>query len=73
MKNVIAEKRSFKVQKGDVLLMISDGIMQTGDKTGALPAFTRGNAHTVASAVMTYAAGRTEASDDMSVCAIRLY
>ena len=73
MKNVIAEKRSFKVQKGDVLLMISDGIMQTGDKTGALPAFTRGNAHTVASAVMTYAAGRTEASDDMSVCAVRLY
>lgn len=73
MKNVIAEKRAFKVQKGDVLLMLSDGIMQTGDGEEALPAFTRGSAHTVANAVMTCAAGRTEACDDMSVCAVRLY
>ncbi len=73
MKNVIAEKRSFKVQKGDVLLMLSDGIMQTGDSPEALPAFTRGNAHTVANAVMTCAVSRTEAGDDMSVCALRLY
>ncbi len=73
MKDVIAEKRTFKVQKGDVLLMISDGIMQVGDGEDALPAFTRGHAHAVASAVMSYAVSRTEVCDDMSVCALRLY
>lgn len=73
MRDVIAEKRTFKVQKGDVLLLLSDGVLQVGDSDGELPTVSAGNAHAVASAVMTAARSRSECSDDMSVCAIRVY
>lgn len=73
MRDVIAEKRTFKVQRGDVLLLLSDGVLQVGDPDGELPTVSAGNAHTVASAVMTAARTRTACGDDMSVCAIRVY
>ncbi len=73
MKDVIAEKRTFKVKKGDVLLLLSDGILQVEDEDGDLPAVSGGNAHTVASAVLAAARERTECADDMSVCAVRIY
>ncbi len=73
MKDVIAEKRTFKVKKGDVLLLLSDGVLQVEDEDGALPVVSGGNAHAVASAVLGAARERTDCADDMSVCAVRIY
>lgn len=73
MKDVIAEKRTFKVKKGDVLLLLSDGVLQVEDSDGELPVISGGNAHTVASAVLAAARERTDCADDMSVCAVRIY
>jgi len=73
MKDVIAEKRTFKVKKGDVLLLLSDGVLQVGDEGGDLPVISGGNAHTVANAVLATARERTDCDDDMSVCALRIY
>ena len=64
---------SFKVKKGDVLLLLSDGVLQVEDEDGALPVVSGGNAHTVASAVLGAARERTDCADDMSVCAVRIY
>ncbi len=73
MKDVIAEKRTFKVKKGDVLLLLSDGVLQVEDDSGDLPVISGGNAHTVANAVLTAARERTDCADDMSVCAVRIF
>jgi serine/threonine protein phosphatase PrpC len=73
MKDVIAEKRSFKLKKGDVLLLLSDGVLQVEEGGGDLPVIHGGNAHAVANAVLSAARERTDRSDDMSVCAIRIY
>lgn len=73
MQDVIAEKHSFKVRRGDVVLLLSDGVMQVGDPDGSIPSVPAGNAHTVASAVMSAARERTACADDMSVCAVRVY
>lgn len=73
MKDVIAEKRSFKLKKGDVLLLLSDGVLQVEEGGGDLPVIHGGNAHAVANAVLSAARERTDRSDDMSVCALRIY
>ncbi len=73
MQDVIAEKHTFKVRRGDVILILSDGVMQVGDSAETLPAVSAGSAHTVASAVLAAARERTANADDMSVCAVRVY
>ena len=80
MRDIIAEKRTFRVRKGDMLLILSDGVLQVGDSSGALraganrlPMASAGNAHAVASAVLTAARTQSACADDMSVCAVRLY
>lgn len=94
LKDVIAEKRTFRLQKGDLLLMLSDGVLQTGDPPAKLPspgkAASRSenapkpaasvltalrpsrSAHAYAHAVLSEARSRTGASDDMSVCTVRI-
>lgn len=73
MRDVIAEKRTFQVRKGDLLLMMSDGVLQVGDPDRRLPTVSAGNAHAVASAILTAARGNSSCADDMSVCAVRVY
>lgn len=73
MQDVIAEKHTFKVRRGDVILLLSDGVMQVGDSDTVLPAVLSGSAHAVASAVLSAARERTDCADDMSVCAVRVY
>ncbi len=73
MQDVIAEKHTFKVRRGDVILLLSDGVLQVGDSDEALPSVPAGSAHAVASAVLSEARDRTACSDDMSVCAVRVY
>ena len=80
MRDIIAEKRTFRVRKGDMLLLLSDGVLQVGDSSGALraeanrlPMASAGNAHAVASAVLTAARTQSSCADDLSVCAVRLY
>lgn len=80
MRDVIAEKRTFQVRKGDLLLLMSDGVLQVGDSSRSLrngekhfPIVSGGNAHAVASAVLDAAREHSSCADDMSVCAIRIY
>lgn len=80
MRDVIAEKRTFQLRKGDLLLLMSDGVLQVGDSsgplrggTGRLPTVSPGNAHAVASAVLAAAREHSSCADDMSVCAVRVY
>lgn len=73
MRDVIAEKRTFSVRKGDIILLLSDGVLQVDDPPQNLPVVSAGNAHAVASAVLSAARDRSACADDMSVCAIRVY
>ncbi|MCH5183374.1 MAG: SpoIIE family protein phosphatase [Oscillospiraceae bacterium] len=73
MRDVIAEKRTFRIRKGDLVLLMSDGVLQVGDPSGSLPTVSPGNAHAVASAVLTAARAHSSCADDMSVCAVRIY
>lgn len=74
MRGVIAEKKTFRVESGDMIVMMSDGIQQTG---GAPVLPERGlppmpSAHALASRMLREARARGEAADDMSVCVIRV-
>ena len=76
MKNVIAEKRSFKLEKGDMLVMLSDGVLQTGSENTLLP--EKGlppmpSARALASKIIREARKSCETADDMSVCVLRVY
>ncbi len=76
MKNVIAEKRSFNLEKGDMLVMLSDGILQTGSENTILPESNlppMPSARALASKIIREACKNCESSDDMSVCVLRLY
>ena len=73
LRDVIAEKRTFRLQKGDLLLMLSDGVLQTEDPPTRLPLPADRSAHSYCSAVLSAARTRTGAADDMAVCAIRVY
>ena len=73
LRDVIAEKRIFRLQKGDLLLMLSDGVLQTEDPPARIPLPGDRSAHSYCSAVLSAARDRTGASDDMAVCAIRVY
>lgn len=76
MRNVIAEKKSFPLQKGDMIVMLSDGILQTGSEKALLP--EKGlppmpSARALASKIIREARKSCETADDMSVCVLRIY
>lgn len=76
MRNVIAEKKSFPLLKGDMIVMLSDGILQTGSEKAILP--EKGlppmpSARALASKIIREARKSCETADDMSVCVLRIY
>ena len=75
MKNVIADKKSFTLEKGDMLVMMSDGILQTGSPNTLLPKSgipPMPSARALATAIFREAQNCTESLDDMSVCVLKL-
>ena len=76
MKNVIAERKSFTLEKGDMLVMLSDGVLQTGCENTILPKESippMPSARALASKIIREARKDQEAADDMSVCVLRVY
>lgn len=77
MREVIAERITVTLKKGDFLVMVSDGVVQTGSKgldlSGILKEGHCRSAHALASRVLEEARTRAECTDDMSVCAMRFY
>jgi serine/threonine protein phosphatase PrpC len=77
MREVIAERITVTLKKGDFLVMVSDGVVQTGSKGLDLSGIVKEghcrSAHALASRVLEEARTRAECSDDMSVCAMRFY
>lgn len=78
MKTVIADKKTFRVERGDLIVMLSDGILQTGEPFELLPqdelaSSSSANARSLASKLLREARLRAEAADDMSVCVLRLF
>lgn len=73
LRDVVAEQRRFSVRKGDVLLLLSDGVLQVDDPPQSFPPVQSGTAHAVAAGVLSAARTRSAGADDMSVCAIRVY
>ncbi|MBR4278902.1 MAG: SpoIIE family protein phosphatase, partial [Clostridia bacterium] len=69
MKNVIADKKCFTLEKGDMLVMMSDGILQTGSPNTLLPKSgipPMPSARALASTIFREAQHYAEAVDDMS-------
>ena len=75
MSSVVAEKRQFNLEKGDVLIMMSDGVMQTGSATLPVPQkFGQSSGvQSLASEIISEAREQNRACDDMSVCVLRIY
>ena len=76
MRNVIAEKKSFRIEKGDMIVMLSDGVMQTGGENNILPEKSlppMPSARALASKLLRDARNFAEAADDMSVCVLRIF
>ena len=76
MRDIIAEKKTFSVRRGDVIVMLSDGVLQTGDNAAALGSLKSASAHgaqQMATAVLERAEAAEGAGDDMSVCVLRFY
>ena len=76
MRSVIAEKKSFNIEKGDMIVMLSDGVLQTGNKQQLIP--SKGlppmpSARALASKIIREARRNCETADDMSVCVLRIY
>ena len=74
MEKVIADKKTFRIEKGDMIVMLSDGILQTGnpsilpdDGIPPMPA-----ARALANKIMHDAQMNSEVADDMSVCVLRI-
>ncbi len=75
MKNVIADKKCFTLEKGDMLVMMSDGILQTGSPNTLLPKSgipPMPSARALASTIFREAQHYAESVDDMSVCVLKL-
>lgn len=75
MDKVIADKKTFNLEKGDMVVMLSDGILQTGSEESILP--PKGippmpSARALAGKIMRQAQ-QSDISDDMSVCVLRIY
>ncbi len=76
MRNVIADKKTFRLEKGDMIVMLSDGILQTGSDFPILPKSgipPLPSARALATKILREARRSSEASDDMSVCTLRIY
>lgn len=76
MKNVIADKKTFKLQKGDMIVMLSDGILQTGSDSRLLPEKDlppMPSARALATKIFRESQQASETADDMSVCVLRIY
>ncbi len=76
MKKLIAEKKTFKLERGDMIVMLSDGVLQTGNEfnlfqTENIPPLP--SARAMAGKIMRSARKENEYCDDMSVCALRIY
>ncbi len=76
MRRVIADKKSFRIEKGDMIVMLSDGVLQTGSGESLLP--DEGlppmpSARALASKILKDARKNSECADDMSVCVLRIY
>ncbi len=75
MRKVIADKKSFRLEKGDMIVMLSDGILQTGSEYGILPEEgipPMPSARALASKILKDAQKNSESADDMSVCVLRI-
>ncbi len=76
MRNVIADKKSFNIEKGDMIVMLSDGILQTGSENTLIPESglpPMPSARALASKMLREARKTCETADDMSVCVLRIY
>lgn len=76
MKNVIADKKVFKIEKGDLIVMLSDGVLQTGNDFVLLPENgvpPMPSARALATTLVREARRSCETADDMSVCVLRIY
>lgn len=76
MRNVIADKKSFLLQKGDMIVMLSDGVLQTGSENNILPEKSlppMPSARALASKLLRDARNSCESADDMSVCVLRIF
>lgn len=75
MEKVIADKKTFRVQKGDMIVMVSDGILQTGSEIELLPKEglpPMPAARALANKIIKDARENAETADDMSVCVLRI-
>lgn len=75
MKKVIADKKTFRIEKGDMIVMLSDGILQTGSdctlfSENGIPPMP--SARALAGKIMREARKNAETADDMSVCVLRI-
>lgn len=82
MREVIAEKILLTLRRGDFIVMVSDGVVQTEtefiDMTSLVKSGGCRNAHAMVSRILEEARNFAEGSDgiysdDMSVCAMRFY
>ncbi len=76
MEKVIADKKTFPIEKGDMIVMLSDGILQTGSENTLLPKENlppMPSARALAGKIMRSARQNSETADDMSVCVLRIY
>lgn len=76
MNNVIADKKSFSIEKGDMIVMFSDGILQTGSDNTLVPESNlppMPSARALATKLIRDARRNCETADDMSVCVLRVY
>ncbi|HAN20545.1 MAG: hypothetical protein A2Y15_01090 [Clostridiales bacterium GWF2_36_10] len=77
MREVIAEKISVTLRRGDFIVMVSDGVVQTDTELfDFAPLFKSSgckNAHTLATRILEEARNYAECADDMSVCTMRFY
>ena len=75
MEKVIADKKTFRVQKGDMIVMVCDGILQTGSVIELLPKEglpPMPAARALANKIIKDARENAETADDMSVCVLRI-
>ena len=74
MKNVVAEKITFPLEKGDVIVMLSDGIMQVGGERlipeKGIPPLPSSRA--LAEKLLSDSRGKNFSNDDASVCVMRV-
>lgn len=77
MREVIAERIIVTLRRGDFIVMVSDGVIQTDTELfDFAPLFKNGgckNAHYLATRILEEARHNAECSDDMSVCTMRFY